>query len=136
LRTLVLESAPHGGVTYLVLRDTDPLIGSPELALPAAAQRALGKTVATLIAPDGGAVGDQGRALAGFGVGYVLLPTPVNPDLAELLDGVPGLRPVSVTSAFQLWRVVDTVARVTVTEPSRTVVPVAAATVSVPRAPR
>src|SRR5262249_40665718 len=84
LRTLVLQSAPHGGVTYLVLRDTDPLIGSPELALPAAAQRALGKTVATLIAPDGGAVVDQGRALAGFGVGYVLLPAPGKPELAQV----------------------------------------------------
>jgi GT2 family glycosyltransferase len=131
LRTLVLEPAPHGGVTFLVLRDTDPLIGAPELALPAAAQRALGKTVATLTAPAGGAVADQGRALAGFGIGYVLLPAPVNPDLAELLDGVPGLRPVSVTSSFQLWRVVDTTARVTVIEPGGAVVPVASGPVSV-----
>src|SRR5690348_12316354 len=131
LRTLVLQSAPQGGVTYLVLRDTNPLIGAPELALPAAAQRALGKTVATLTAPAGGAVADQGRALAGFGIGYVLLPAPVNPDLAELLNGVPGLRPVSATSSFQLWRVVDTTARVTVTEPGGTVVPVASGPVSV-----
>jgi GT2 family glycosyltransferase len=131
LRTLVLEPAPHGGVTYLVLRDTDPLIGAPELALPPAAQRALGKTVATLTAPAGGAVADQGRALAGFGIGYVLLPAPVNPDLAELLNGVPGLRPVSITTSFELWRVVDTTARVTLTEPSGTVVPVASGPVSV-----
>ena len=131
LRTLVLRSAPHGGVTYLVLRDTDPVIGSPELAVPPAAQRALGKTVATLTAPAGGAVADQGRALAGFGIGYVLLPAPVNPDLAGLLNGVPGLRPVSATSSFQLWRVVDTAARVTVTEPGGAVVPVASGPVSV-----
>jgi GT2 family glycosyltransferase len=134
LRTLVLQSAPHGGVTYLVLRDTNPLIGTPELALPPAAQRALGKTVATLTAPAGGAVADQGRALAGFGIGYVLLPAPVNPELAEVLDGVPGLRPVSATSSFQLWRVIDTTARVTVTEPGGTVVPVASGPVSVTRA--
>jgi len=30
LRTLVLQSAPQGGVTYLVLRDTNPLIGAPD----------------------------------------------------------------------------------------------------------
>src|SRR5262249_35087332 len=131
VRTLMLHSAPHGGVAYLVLRDPDPLIGSPELALPAAAQRALGKTVATLTAPDGGAVADQGRALAGFGIGYVLLPAPVNPDLAELLDGVPGLPPVSATSSVRLWRLVDTTARVTVTEPGGTVVPVASGPVKV-----
>jgi GT2 family glycosyltransferase len=131
LRTLVLQPAPHGGVTYLVLRDTDPLIGSPELALPAAAQRALGKTVAILTAPDGGAVADQGRALAEFGIGYVLLPAPVNPGLAELLDGVPGLRPVSATPSFRLWRLVDTTARVTVTEPGGTVVAVGSGAVKV-----
>ena len=131
LRTLVLQAAPHGGVSYLVLRDSDPLIGSQELALPTAAEQALSKTVATLTAPSGSAVTDQGRALAGFGVGYVLLPAPVNAGLARLLDDVPGLRPVSATSDFQLWRVVGTTARVTVTESGGTVVPVASGQVSV-----
>ena len=131
LRTLVLQTAPHGAVTYLVLRDTDPLIGSPELALPAASGKALSQCVATLTAASGSAVADQGRALAGFGIGYVLLPAPVNAGLARLLDNVPGLRPVSVTPDFQLWRVVDTTARVTVTETGGTVVPVSSGPVSV-----
>ena len=131
LRTLVLQTAPHGGVTYLVLRDSDPLIGSQELALPTAADKALSQSVATLTAPSGSAVTDQGRALAGFGIGYVLLPAPVNAGLARLLDDVPGLRSVSATSDFQLWRVVDTTARVTVTESGGTVVPVSSGAVSV-----
>jgi len=125
LRTLVLQAGPHGGVSYLVLRDSDPLIGSQELALPTAAEQALSKTVATLTAPSGSAVTDQGRALAGFGIGYVLLPAPVNAGLARLLDDVPGLRPVSATLDFQLWRVVGTTARVTVAESGGTVVAVA-----------
>jgi GT2 family glycosyltransferase len=131
LRTLVLQTAPHGGVTYQVLRDSDPLIGSQELALPTAADKALSQCVATLTAPSGSAVTDQGRALAGFGIGYVLLPAPVNAGLARLLDDVPGLRSVSATSDFQLWRVVDTTARVTVTESGGTVVPVSSGAVSV-----
>jgi GT2 family glycosyltransferase len=131
LRTLVLQTAPHGAVTYLVLRDTDPLIGSPELALPAASGKALSQCVATLTAASGSAVADQGRALAGFGIGYVLLPAPVDAGLARLLDNVPGLRPVSVTPDFQLWRVVGTTARVTVTEAGGTVVPVSSGPVSV-----
>ena len=130
-RTLVLQTAPHGAVTYLVLRDSDPLIGSLELALPGPAEKALSRSVAVLTAPSGSAVQDQGRALAGFGIGYVLLPAPVNPGLARLLDNVPGLRPVSVTPAFQLWRVVDTTARVTVTEASGAVVPVPSGPVGV-----
>ncbi len=98
LRTLVLQTAPHGTVNYLVLRDSDPLIGSLELALPMPADKALSKCVATLTAPSGSAITDQGRALAGFGIGYVLLPAPVNAGLARLLNNVPGLRPVSVTT--------------------------------------
>jgi GT2 family glycosyltransferase len=131
LRTLVLQAAPHGGVSYLVLRDSDPLIGSQELALPTAAEQALSKTVATLTAPSGSAVTDQGRALAGFGIGYVLLTAPVNAGLARLLDDVPGLRPVSATLDFQLWRVVGTTARVTVAGSGGTVVSVTSGQVGV-----
>jgi GT2 family glycosyltransferase len=131
LRTLVLRVGPHGRVAYSVLRDTDPLIGASELAVPPAAQRALNLTVATLTAPYGGSVQDQGRSLAQLGIGYVLLPTPINPDLARLLDGVPGLRPVSQTAEFALWRVSNTTARVRVVERSGTVVPVNSGTVRV-----
>jgi GT2 family glycosyltransferase len=131
LRTLVLRVGPHGRVAYSVLRDTDPLIGASELAVPPAAQRALNLTVATLTAPYGGSVQDQGRSLAQLGIGYVLLPTPINPDLARLLDGVPGLRPVSQTAEFALWRVSDTTARVRVVERSGTMVPVNSGTVRV-----
>jgi len=139
LRTLVLRVDPRGRVAYSVLRDTDPLIGASELAVPPAAQRALNLSVATLTAPYGGSVQDQGRSLAQLGIGYVLLPAPINPDLARLLDGVPGLRPVSHTAAFALWRVSDTPARVRVVEQNGTVVrvssgPVRVAGASVPTA--
>ncbi len=139
LRTLVLRVDPHGRVAYSVLRDTDPLIGASELAVPPAAQRALNLSVATLTAPYGGSVQDQGRSLSQLGIGYVLLPAPINPGLARLLDGVPGLRPVSQTSAFALWRVSDTTARVRVVEQNGTVVavnsgPVRVAGASVPAA--
>ena len=131
LRTLVLRAAPGGGVTYTVLRDADPLIGSQEIALPTAAQRALNLGAATLTAPAGGAAQDQARVLASFGIGYVLLPAPIDGRLAQLLDGVPGLRPVSVTQAFDLWRVVGTTAQVTVVEPGGKVVAVPSGPVSV-----
>jgi GT2 family glycosyltransferase len=131
LRTLVLQTAPGGGIRYEVLRSTDPLLGSQELALPTASQRALSLCVATLTAPFGSAATDQGRALASFGIGYVMLPAPVNGALARLLDGVPGLRPVSVTSTFQLWRVIDTTAQATVVEAGGKVVPVPSGPVDV-----
>ena len=130
-RTLVLRAGPRGTVAYSVLRDTDPLIGASELATPPAAQRALNLSVAALTAPYGGSVQDQGRSLAQLGIGYVLLPAPVDANLARLLDGVPGLRPVSQTPAFQLWRVSGTSARVRVVEHSGTVVAVQSGAVSV-----
>ena len=122
LRTLVIQTPPGGGVTYTVLRDSDPLIGSQELALSVTAQRALNLCVATLTAPAGGAAQDQGRALASFGIGYVLVPAPIDAGLARRLDGVAGLRPVSVTGGFDLWRVINPTAQVTVVEPSGKVV--------------
>jgi glycosyl transferase family 2 len=130
-RTLVLRAGPHGSVAYSVLRDADPLIGANELIAPPAARRALDLSVAALTAPSGSAAQDQGQSLAQFGIGYVLMPAPVSPALARLLDGVPGLRSVSQTAAFKLWRVSNTAARVRVLEPGGAVVPVRSGTISV-----
>ena len=130
LRTLVLRSGP-GQLTYAVLRGADPLIGATELAEPPAARRALDTAVAALVAPGGGDAQDQGQAMASFDIGYVLLPAPVDGGLARVLDGVPGLRPVSTTSAFELWRVAETTARVRVVPPTGTVIPVVSGPVAV-----
>jgi GT2 family glycosyltransferase len=130
-RTLVLRAGPHGSVAYSVLRDADPLIGANELIAPPAARRPLDLSVAALTAPYGSAAQDQGQSLAQFGIGYVLMPAPVSPALARLLDGVPGLRSVSQTAAFRLWRVSDTAARVRVLGPGGTVVPIRSGTVGV-----
>jgi len=130
LRTLVLRAEP-GHVNYAVLRGIGPSLGDPDLAPVPAAQRALGSAVATLVAPDGGEAADQGNTLAQFDIGFVLMPAPVNQGLARLLDGVAGLRPVSATSSFDLWRLVDFPARVRVVEAGGHVVPLRSGSVSV-----
>jgi GT2 family glycosyltransferase len=130
LRTLVLRSE-GSQVDYALQRGTTPSLGDPDLAPAPAAQRALSTAVAALVAPNGGEAVDQGQELAGFDIGFVLLPAPVNQDLARLLNGVAGLRPVSATSAFDLWRVTAPAARVRVVEPSGTVVTVASGPVGV-----
>jgi GT2 family glycosyltransferase len=130
LRTLVLRSEP-GQLTYALLRGADPLIGATELAEPPAARRALDTAVSALVVPSGGDAQDQGQAMASFDIGYVLLPAPIDGGLARILDGVPSLRPVSTTSAFQLWRVAETTARVRVIQPAGTVVPVVSGPVAV-----
>jgi GT2 family glycosyltransferase len=138
LRTLVLRS-DGSQVDYALQRGTTPSLGDPGLAPAPGPQRALSTAVAALVAPNGGEAVDQGQQLAGFDIGFVLLPAPVNEDLARLLNGVAGLRPVSATSAFDLWRVTAPAARVRVVEPNGSVVPlqsgpVGASTASVPAA--
>jgi len=112
LRTLVLRSV-HGPIRYTVLRNTDPVPGELELAQPGRARRLLDRVVAGLATGSGGNLGDDGRALSRFAIGYVLLPAP-DDRLVRVLDGTPGLRPVSLTRSFGLWQVTGVAARVRV----------------------
>jgi GT2 family glycosyltransferase len=123
LRTLVLRTE-GSQVSYSLQRDASPSLGDPDLAPVPAAQRALNIAVAALVAPNGGEAVDQGEQLSHFDIDFVLLPAPVDQGLARLLNGVAGLRPVSATPAFDLWRLTEPTARVLVVEPSGTVVPV------------
>ena len=134
LRTLVLRSA-GGQLSYTLQRDISPSLGEADLLPVTAAQHALDNAVATLVAPSGGEADDQGQSLAQFDIGFVLLPAPVDPSLARLLDGVAGLRPVTATSAFALWRLTDVPARARVVEPNGTVVALRSGPVSVSGAP-
>ena len=120
-RTLVLRS-DGSQVSYTLLRGASPSLGDADLTPAPAAQHALNATVAALVAPNGGEAVDQGQQLAQFGIGFVLLPAPVNQNLARLLDGVAGLQRVSATSAFAVWRVSELPARVRVVEATGTVV--------------
>jgi GT2 family glycosyltransferase len=112
-RTLVLR--PDGAaVSYTVLRDTDPVLGEPELAQTSSATHALDGVVASLAAVPGGDGGNAGQALSQFDIGYVLLPAPVDQTLARQLDGVAGLVRLTMAPAYDLWQVAGTVARVRV----------------------
>jgi GT2 family glycosyltransferase len=129
-RTLVLRSA-GSQVSFSLLRGASPSLGDPDLAPVPAAQRALSTAVAALVAPNGGEALNQAQLLAQFDIGFVLLPAPVDQDLARVLNGVSGLRPVSSTSAFALWRVTGLPARVRVAEPDGRVVAVGSGQVGV-----
>ena len=127
-RTLVLR--PEGGLlSYTVLRDADPALGQPELPQAASATRALDGAVAALDAAGGD--GETGQALAGFGIGYVLLPAPVDPALARRLDSDAGLVPLVAAPGYDLWRVAGTAARVRVVTAAGAAVPVPSGAVGV-----
>ena len=132
LRTLVLASA-GGHVSFLVLRGGSPLFADPNLTPASAAQTALAKAVAALIAPGGGEAVNQSQLLARFDIGFVLMRAPIDSGLASVLNNVPGLTGVSMslTGQFDLWRLTDPPSRVSVLEPDGTVVPVASGPVGV-----
>ncbi|MGO9163439.1 MAG: glycosyltransferase [Streptosporangiaceae bacterium] len=132
-RTLVLRSV-GGRITYAVLRGPSPSLGDEDLTPSPAAQRALNTAVATLVAPGGGDAADQGQLLAQLDIGFVLMRAPVNAGLAQQLAGVAGLRPVSTTPAFELWRLDSPAARVTVAEPGGKLVTIRSGPVGVPAA--
>jgi GT2 family glycosyltransferase len=122
-RTLVLR--PEGGVlTYTVLRNTDPVLGEPELIQAASATKALNGVVASLGAAASGDEGNTGQALSQFDIGYVLLPGPVDQSLVHQIDGAAGLMPLTQSSAYDLWEIAGAVARARVITSDGTVVPV------------
>ena len=132
LRTLVLTSS-GGHVSFLLLRGGSPQFADPDLTPPPAAQAALAKAVAALVAPNGGEAVNQSQLLARFDIGFVLMRAPIDSGLASVLNGVPGLTGVSIspTGQFDLWRLTVPPSRVSVLEPDGAVVPVASGPVGV-----
>jgi GT2 family glycosyltransferase len=130
-RTLVLRQDQGGALSYTVLRDADPVLGEPELAEPAASARALADVVASLAAAGSGDSGDTGQALSQFGIGYVLLPAPIDQELARQLNAAAGVQPLTRSTSYDLWQVTGTVSRVRVLTPGGTSVPVPSGPVGV-----
>ncbi len=128
VRTLVLRRE-QGMLTYEVLRNSDPVLGEPELAEASVATQTLSTAVASLAATDSGDSVNAAQALSQFAIGYVLLPAPVDQVLAAQLDGVAGLQPLTVSSAYDLWRVAQAAARVRVVTAAGTVIDVASGVV-------
>jgi GT2 family glycosyltransferase len=117
-RALVLRGRGDT-LTYALLGATGPRLGDAELAPTAAQSAPLAATVSALATgSEGLATGAGGTArtassggpglaqrLASFAVRYVVLAPPVDPALAEVLDGVPGLTRLSAQGGTTLWRV-------------------------------
>ncbi len=135
LRTLVLTTGAGGKVSYLLLRGASPQFSYPDVTPAPAAQAALTKAVASLVAPGGGEAADQSQELARFDIGFVLVRAPIPGGLAGVLNSVSGLTEVSLTSSFDLWRLTTLPSRVSVIEPSGAVVPVGSGVIGVSGAP-
>ena len=115
-RTGTLVVRPERGtVAYTVLRGTAPRFADDGLRPPDAARRRLDALVSGLMSGRGG---DDGNALAGYGIRFVLLPAPVDAAALHRLDGVPGMSRMTLTSDYAVWRVTRPTARLRVVAPS------------------
>jgi GT2 family glycosyltransferase len=130
VRTLVLRN--EGGIlTYTVLRNTDPVLGEPELTPAASATRALDGVVASLDAAASGDEGNTGQALSQFDIGYVLLPAPVDQTLVHQINGAAGLMPLTRSAGYDLWQVAGPVARARVITAGGSAAPVPSGSIGV-----
>jgi GT2 family glycosyltransferase len=129
-RTLVLRQVGTT-LSYAVLRDTDPVLGEPELTETSSSTHPLAGVVASLAAAGSGDAGDTGQALSQFDIGYVLLPAPVDQPLAQQLDAAAGLQPLTKSAGYDLWQISGPVARARVVASDATVVPVASRSIGV-----
>lgn len=99
-RTITLDRADDGSITYALLRDTGPRLGDAETGPPYESFDALDVAVADLVSGRGG---DEAQVLADHAVRYLLVAAPVDEDLVATIDAVPGLRRLSTNDGAGLW---------------------------------
>ena len=127
VRTLVLQVADDGRVTYALLRESGPRLGDAETGPPPETYEGLDRVVGDLVSGRGGA---EAAELADFAARYVYLPAPADPGLSEVLDSAEGLVRASAPEGAAMWRVETTVSRVRVLDPAAEAVVVPAGQVT------
>ncbi|MHA6760385.1 glycosyltransferase [Streptacidiphilus sp. PAMC 29251] len=116
IRTLVLTTSNNGGVvSYSLVRNAGPTVGSAETSAEAGPSKALSTLVANLVA---GAGGDQAGGLADYAVQYVLVQSPVSTQLSDTLNATPGITRVNQQPNYSIWRVTDNVSRAVIQNPA------------------
>ncbi|MDH6140667.1 MULTISPECIES: glycosyltransferase family 2 protein [Kitasatospora] len=125
-RALVLSGdAQASSVRFAIVRGSGLTLGQAEGTVDPGGTTGDGpaKLVGSLLAGSGA---DQASALAGYGVGYVVVQDPMIAKVGEVLDTTPGLSPVSRDSGTAIWQVTGVpVARAVITAPNAAPVKVA-----------
>ncbi|PBC79528.1 GT2 family glycosyltransferase [Streptomyces sp. TLI_235] len=102
-RTLVLTGKADGSaVGYALVRDAGLTLGQAEGTVDAAATEGLTGLTGRLLAGSGG---DQAKALAAFGIGYVEAKDPLIAKVRDVLDTTPGLSRLSQDNGVAIWQV-------------------------------
>ena len=121
-RTLAIKRGSGGVMTYTVLSGGGLVVGDAETAPPAAAWMGMDAAVSALTSGRGG---DEVRALAAQGVGYVLVTDARDGDpLIATLDSEPGMRRLSRAPTGALWSIAGTTSLTRVLSPDGSSEPV------------
>ncbi|MEU8138904.1 glycosyltransferase [Streptodolium elevatio] len=121
-RTLVLRTDPAGAVTATLVRGSGIYLGDADVAPEPDDHKALDEYVAAFLSGTGSA---DAHGLAAFAIRYILVQPSSDPAVITRLDGTPGLLRKSAENGTTLWRVEGVTARVSITQPDGTSVPVA-----------
>ena len=115
-RTLVITPDGAGGVGYVVARGREPGLGEERIRPDETARETVDLAVAELAVGQGG---ERLRALADYGIRYVLYPRPetgtrADVTMVDMLDGTPGLVRESLSDRYGLWRSAELAGRLRV----------------------
>jgi hypothetical protein len=118
-RALVLTGDGSGGaVHYVLVRGAGLTLGQAEGTVDSggSTKDAVTKLVGSLLAGSGA---DQAGALAGYGVGYVVVKDPLTARVRDQLDTTPGLVRLSQDNGTAIWQVTGVPAtRAVITAPN------------------
>lgn len=121
-RTLIVREV-QGRVEYTVVRGRAPRLGDELLQPPKATRERLDELVADLVS---GRAADVSSRLRPYGIRYVLVAGELDSDLAQRLDGEPGLVRQSATRDFALWQSAEQPSRLRLVEQDGTSSPLPA----------
>lgn len=105
-KTLVIRQS-GATINYFVSRGTDLVLGNPDVvvAMPPALEDAI-------VGMLSGTALTSSRVIGGFGIKYIFIKNPADPNLVRTIDGIGGFTRSSATSSGIIWRVVGANPRV------------------------
>jgi len=114
-KTLVIRQSGDA-INYFVSRGTDLQLGDPDVvvAMPPKLEDAI-------VGMLGGTALNSSRIIGGFGIKYIFVKNPADPNLVRTVDGIGGFTRSSATTAGIIWRVVAANPRIAMIAPDGTI---------------
>ena len=98
-KTLVIRQA-GSTLNYFVSRGTDLGLGDPDVVVPMPPQ-----LEEAIVGALGGTGLTSSRIIGGYGIKYLFVKNPADPNLVRTIDGIGGFTRSSATSSGIIWRV-------------------------------